>query len=250
MALAFQDFQRDFGRHLRDPHHAPRPAGLPARRVAAYNELLFNNICGFLDACFPVSRELLGESRWRRLNRTFYRDWPLHTPWFREIPREFVRYLADAEIATARPRWLAELAHYEWAELGLQLSDAALPPHDPHGHLLDGAPLLSPLAWPLAYRWPVNRIGPDFQPVESPAEPTLVLLRREPDGRIHFSALSPLLFRLLELVGANDGRNGRALLLQLADEAGQADYDAFLAEAAPMLQRLRDEGVLRAARPR
>ena len=104
MALAFQEFQRDFGRHLRDPHHAPRPAGLPARRVAAYNELLFNNICGFLDACFPVSRELLGESRWRRLNRTFYRDWPLHTPWFREIPREFVRYLADAEIATARPR--------------------------------------------------------------------------------------------------------------------------------------------------
>ena len=71
MALAFQDFQRDFGRHLRDPHHAPRPAGLPARRVAAYNELLFNNICGFLDACFPVSRELLGESRWRRLKLSF-----------------------------------------------------------------------------------------------------------------------------------------------------------------------------------
>ena len=45
----FQDFQRAFGRHVRDPRLFPRPAGVPARRMAVYNELLFNNICGFLD---------------------------------------------------------------------------------------------------------------------------------------------------------------------------------------------------------
>jgi hypothetical protein len=55
--------------------------------MQVYNELLFNNLCGFLDTCFPVCPALLGEKRWRRLNRTFYRDSPLHTPWFREIPR-------------------------------------------------------------------------------------------------------------------------------------------------------------------
>ena len=102
----------------------------------------------------------------------------------------------------------------------------------------------SPLAWPLAYCWPVNRIGPSFQPAQPPIEPTLVLLRREIDGRIHFSALSPLLFRLLELVGANAGSNGRQLMQQLASEAGQADFDGFLAAATPMLQRLHGEGVL------
>ena len=105
-------------------------------------------------------------------------------------------------------------------------------------------PVVSPLAWPLAYRWPVNRIGPEFQPPQAPAEPTLVLLRREADGRIHFSALSPLLFRLLELVGANAEASGRDLLRQLADEAGQTDFDGFLREAIPMLQRLHAEGVL------
>ena len=126
----------------------------------------------------------------------------------------------------------------------MQLLDASLPPHDPTGDLLDGVPLLSPLAWPLAYRWPVNRIGPDFQPMQPPSEPTLLLLRREDDGRIHFSALSPLLFRLLELVAANAGGDGRQLMRQLASEAGQPDFDGFLAEAAPMLQRLRSEGVL------
>ena len=190
MALAFQDFQREFGRHLRDPHRAPRPAGLPARRVAAYNELLFNNICGFLDACFPVCRALLGESRWRRLNRTFYRDWPLHTPWFREIPREFVRYLADAEIATARPRWLAELAHYEWAELAVDIMDVPLPEHDPTGDLMLGRPVLNPARLDLSYAWPVHCIGTDYRPRRPQA--TQLVVYRDADLAVQFTEINPV----------------------------------------------------------
>ena len=41
---------------------APRPAGVPARRMEVYNELLFNNICGFLDACFPLCRRCSARS--------------------------------------------------------------------------------------------------------------------------------------------------------------------------------------------
>src|SRR3546814_11884921 len=90
--------------------------------------------------------------------------------------------------------WLRELAHYEWAELALQISEATREDiaHDARGDLLAGCPLPSPLAWPLAYAWPVHRIGPDHQPLEQPAEPTLLLLRREPDGQVSFHVLSPL----------------------------------------------------------
>ena len=105
---SFRDFQHAFARHLRDPHHVARPAGLPARRSRVYERLLFNNVRGFVDRCFPVCRTLLGEARWTRLIRCFYRDWPMATPWFREIPREFVRYLSEADIAMPRPRWLAD----------------------------------------------------------------------------------------------------------------------------------------------
>src|SRR3546814_5838583 len=77
--------------------------------------------------------------------------------------------------------WLRELAHYEWAELALQISEATREDiaHDARGDpgsspgqaLLAGCPLPSPLAWPLAYAWPVHRIGPDHQPLEQPAQP-------------------------------------------------------------------------------
>lgn len=228
--------------HVRDPAAHPGPPGIEARRLKIYSDLVFNNLDGLLAGGFPVIRKTLGDGDWQALLRRFLARHHSHTPLFTELGRELVAFL-DAEPDPRRP-WLAELAHYEWAELGLQLSEATLPAHDPQGDLLAGVPLLSPLAWPLAYRWPVNRIGPAFQPTHAPTEPTLVLLRREPDGRIHFSALSPLLFRLLELVGANADGSGRELMRQLAHEAGQLDLDAFLAEATPMLARLHAEGVL------
>ena len=232
--------------HVRDPAAHPGPPGIEDRRLKVYRELVFNNLDGLLAGGFPVIRETLGEADWQALLRRFLADHHSRTPLFTELGRELIAFL-EAQPDPRRP-WLAELAHYEWAELGLQLSDDTMPAHDADGDLLDGVPVLSPLAWPLAYRWPVNRIGPAFQPMDAPAEPTLVLLRRETDGRIHFSLLSPLLFRLLELVDANANANadgsGRDLLRRLACEAAHPDVDAFVAEAAPMLARLHAEGVL------
>ncbi|MBU3695468.1 DUF2063 domain-containing protein [Dechloromonas sp.] len=241
MALAFQQFQRDFGRHLRNPHHAPRPAGLPARRVAAYNELLFNNICGFLDACFPVCRELLGESRWRRLNRTFYRDWPLHTPWFREIPREFVRYLADADIATARPRWLAELAHYEWAELAVDIMDAPLPEHDPTGDLMLGRPVLNPARLDLSYNWPVHRIGTDYRPQRPQA--TQLVVYRDADLAVQFTEINPVTAHLLALLVPGQ-LTGEAALTQIATALQHPDPAQVLAFGRDLLNDLHRQGII------
>jgi len=235
-------------RHVREPGMHAGPPAIEPRRLKVYRDLVYNNLDGLLAGNFPVIRKTVGDDAWAALVRAFLARHRSHTPLFTELGREFIGFLeSDAGADPSRP-WLGELAHYEWAELGLQLSDAMPPPHDPDGDLLDGVPVLSPLSWPLAYRWPVHRIGPGFEPLEPPPEPTLVLLRREKDGRIHFSMLSPLLFRLLELLGANEERAGREVLRHLAGEAGQPGLDAFIDTAQPMLQRLRDEGVLSGTR--
>ena len=233
--------------HLRDPAAHAAPPGIEDRRLQVYRDLVFNNLDGLLAGGFPVIRKTLGDADWQALLRRFLAQHESRTPLFPALGLELVAFL-QAQPDPARP-WLGELAHYEWAELGLQLSDAALPPHEPAGDLLDGVPVPSPLAWPLAYAWPVAQIGPGYAATTPPAEPTFVLLRREADGRIHFSALSPLLFRLLELIAGNTEASGRNLLAQLAREAGQTGIDAFIAEALPMLQRLQRERVLLGTRP-
>ena len=229
--------------HVRNPATQPGPPGIEDRRLAVYRELVFNNLAGLLGHGFPVIRATLGEADWAALVRRFLVEHACHTPLFPALGGEFVGFLAEAPVDPAR-LWLAELAHYEWAEADLQASDAPMPPHDPAGDLLDGVPLLSPLAWPLAYRWPVDRIGPGHQPTDPPVAPTLVLLRRAASGEVRFSTLSPLLYQLLESIAANQDLSGRALLRSLAAGIGHADAETFIDEARPMLARLREEGVL------
>lgn len=235
--------------HIRDPECVPPPPGIEERRLKIYRELFFNNVEGLLAGNFPVLRKLYGDEGWSQLIRAFYRDHDCQTPLFTELAREFLRYLdarADSDPGRDDPPWLRELAHYEWVELALQISEARSDDiaHEPHGDLLEGRPLVSPLAWPLAYAWPVHRIGPYYRPDTPPDTPTLLMLRRESDGTVSFHALTPLAFRLLQRLDETPGLSGRQQLLALAAEAGAVDPEGFLHEGAAMLTRMRAEGTI------
>lgn len=237
--------QTAFAAHLRDPASAPPPEGIEARRMQVYRDLFYNSLEGILAGNFPVIRRLRGDAWWHALVRDFYREHRCHTPLFTEIGREFLRWLESREEAGALdPPFLVELAHYEWVELALSLADAEPPPDglDPAGDLLDGVPVPSPLAWPLAYRFPVQQLRADFQPVEPPEQPTFLLVLREPGGAIRFKAIDALGFHLLQALSANQaGLSGRALLEGIAGQAGVADDGVaeFVASGGRLLDQLR-----------
>lgn len=241
--LRTQQFQ--LAVHIRNPDHAP-PPGIEERRLAIYRELFFNNLDGLLAGNFPVLRKLLGDAGWQRMLREFMVEHRAHTPLFPELGREWLRYLETrAGDSRGDPPWLTELAHYEWVELALEISDARLADatHDAEGDLLVGVPVLSPLAWPLAYRWPVHRLGPDYQPATAPETPTFLLVLRDAQHQIRFNEISALSFRLLQRLDETPGLSGRQQLLALAQEA-QADGDEFLVQGAAMLATFRTTGVV------
>lgn len=234
--------QCEFAAHLRDPQHSPAPAGIEERRLAIYRALFYNNVEGLLSGNFPVLRRVLGDSGWHALVRAFYRDHRAHTPLFPEIGREFLRYIETRDDADDPP-FLLELAHYEWIELALALDDGDpdAAPHDPNGDLLAGVPLVSPLAWPLAYRFPVQRISAEFLPTAPDPQPTFLLLVRGRDDVVRFKAIDLLGFRLLQALADNaDGASGRGVLAALAAEAGSADVERFIADGGRLLEQLRE----------
>ncbi len=244
--LSFAEQQNALGAYVRDPERTPPPPGIEERRLKIYRELFFNNVESLLAGNFPVIRKLYGDD-WDGLIRDFYREHGCQTPLFTELPREFMRYL-DARDDQNRgdPPWLRELAHYEWVEMALQISDATTQDiaHDPDGDLLTGRPLLSPLVWPLAYTWPVHRIGPEFRPDTPPETPTLLMLRREPKGHVSFHALTPLTYRLLQRLDAEPELSGHEQLIALAAEAGAEDAEPFIANGAAQLAAYRQEGTV------
>jgi uncharacterized protein len=216
---AFQQFQMAFGRRCRDPR-AARPAGVSPRRMAVYEELLFNNITGFLDACFPVGRKLLGDTRWRRLNRAFFRDWRSGTPIFREIPQEFLRFLNGCR--QPLPAWFRQLAHYEWVELAVDTSSTTT--------------LLN-----LRYDWPVQHIGPSWRPRKPVA--TYLLVFRDLDDIVRFVETNAITARLVALLTAHECTGAEAIEL-LASEIDEKSALAVRHYGPTILDDLRRQGAL------
>lgn len=230
---------------IRDPSRHTPPPGIEPRRLRVYRELIRNTVAGLLGSQFPVIRKLRGEASWDTLIDDFIREHRAQTPLFPEVGQEFIAYLsARKEAVRGDPPFLPELAHYEWAELGIALSDASedLATIDPQGDLMQGVPVLSPQAWPLAYVWPVDRIRPDYQPETAPAEPTLLLLQRAADHSVKFARLDPLGYALLEQIRSAPA-SGREIVQRLADAWGLS-AEPLLAPAQTMLVSMRERGVV------
>jgi len=238
--MPLADQQKAFAAHLRDPEHVPAPAGIEPRRMAIYRELFFNNLVDLLGGSFPVARRILGMDRWRRLVREFYAHHHAHTPYFLELPREFVEWLAARTQAAAdEPSFLQELAHYEWVELALAISEEVAPEAaaSTGADALDVPLAVSPLAWPLAYRWPVHRLGPDHQPAQPPAAPTFLVVYRDAGDTVQFLEIGPETARLLDALEQTPGLTGRQLL---AGDGSARPPD----EARAAISELLDRGVL------
>ncbi|WP_430301048.1 HvfC family peptide modification chaperone, partial [Pseudomonas aeruginosa] len=104
----------------------------------------------------------------------------------------------------------------------------------------------SPLAWPLAYRWPVHRLGPSHRPMEPPAEPTCLLVWRDPAERVRFLHLSPFAYRLAQRL-SEEGEAPVALLPLLRELAGSCGLSAdveYFENAFALLEDWHAQGIL------
>jgi hypothetical protein len=175
MTDSLREFQLALGKYLRDPAHEPSPPNLPPRRLRAYEELLFNNLSGFVDSCFPVCKRLTDDRVWKELCRSFLREWRSKSPYFHEIPQEFLNFLENSNWPESLPPWFSELASYEWVELHLDTQTSAVTNAPPQPSGLIAA---NDLIMNLAFNWPVHKIGPDFQP-DQPVQTFLVVMRNK-----------------------------------------------------------------------
>ena len=235
----FQALQYAFAAHIRDPQNNPPPTDVEDRRMKIYRELFFNNVQDFLASSFPVLRRITPNERWQALAQDYFSNHQAHSPYFLDIPKEFLTYLEhEREAQPQDPPFLQELAHYEWVELALSVLD-----EDPDysqlnrdGDLLEEHPVVSPLAWALSYRFPVHRIGPDFLPDAPGESPTHLLVYRNRDDQIGFFELNPVSARLADLLLDPSNLSGRAALEQIAVELQHPDPQKIISFGLELIQ--------------
>jgi hypothetical protein len=244
---SFVRLERAFADHIRSPEHSPAPQDVEPRRMAIYRDLFFNNIRGFLEEGFPVLHSLMPEDSWNSLVRDFMSSHSCQTPLFAELSQEFLSYLEKQQSrGTLSPSFMWELAHYEWVELALTISEVERMegPIDPNGDLLQSHPVLSPLAWPLSYQYPVHKIDINNQPGQPGDVATCLLVYRDSSDRISFLEINPLIYWLLNLLQSEDQISGSQALDAAVEQLSPDDPEALRNAGVQFLEELRRRGII------
>lgn len=243
----FKRLQLDFAAHLRDPARNPPPMGIEDRRMQVYRELFYNNVENFIASGFPVLRTLFQDADWHALVHDYFSRHHCHTPFFHGIGKEFLDYLQNERGRPAGdPPFMLELAHYEWVEMALGISEAEIENMacNPAGDLMASAPVVSPLAWSLAYQFPVHRISANNRPSVAGVQPTYIVVYRDRRDHVGFLEINAVTARLLQLIEAEPARSGREHLEVIAQELQYPQPDVVISGGREMLEGLRQRDII------
>jgi hypothetical protein len=239
----FDRKQREFTAYIRNPEHNPVPEGIQEQRMAMYRELFFNNINSFLSSNFPVLRTLLNDAQWFALAQDFFANHISRTPYFTEIPEEFLAFLENERNNADDYPFLLELAHYEWVEMALAISKEEAVVNQSTLNL-DSRVQLSPLAWSLAYQYPVHKISPDFLPTAPSEQPTCLIVYRDTHDTVHFIEITPLTYGLLVIIEQQDNLIVRDCLQQLIQETKHPNPELMMTAGLQILIELAEKMII------
>jgi hypothetical protein len=179
--------------------------------------------------------------------RNFFASHQSKSPYFLEISQEFIDYLQNERVTQPYdPAGLVELAHYEWVELALHVSDEniSMDNIDANGDLLRGRPVFSPLAWPLVYQFPVHKMGPDNLPKEAPEQPTYLVVYRNRNDRVNFLEINPVTARLINLLQEKESYTGGDAIEHISKEMNHPNPEVVNKGGLAALEELQQYGIL------
>ena len=210
------------------------------RRLNIYQGLLLNNLNEVISPCFPVLLSILPADTWWNILRDFLKHYRVTTPVFHELPFFMVEYLKNH--SPADYPFAHELAHYEWIELEVELSE---PETTQSGistiSLLKQVWRLANTARLLEYNYEVDKICLDYQPHE---EVKTYLTVYQIEGEVAFLKLNELSFQLLSMM-LNESMSARDIIHLLCETHPQLNEADLVSACISLITQLFDENILR-----
>lgn len=242
--MAFQDLQRQFLAHLCDPELQPLPTGFDQQGAAIYVDLLYNKFNDSLTTCFPVTYAILGETAWQRLLRDFIAEHRCLSPYYRQIPDEFILYLQNERLVKGDLPFLPELTHFEWIELVLSIAEAEPVVSETltDTHILDAVLVFAPVMKLLHYVWPVQQINPAYQADEPPSVATHILGFRDAADQVQFISLNPATASLL--MHLQNGHTATQVLQELGKDLKASELSNLMLFGKNILADLHRQGAI------
>ena len=196
--ISFHTTQRQFCDWIRDPELEP-PQNFAVNRMQVYRDLLFNNVCSFINLVFPVARSMFAEQQWQQLLAEFFQKSQCQSPFYNDISLQFREYFTEQQhqILQDYP-WLNELLQYEWLELYLDTVEIETPIL-----IEDQDWQLTTQVWILVYQYPVYRWTTTMKLEQAQQAPSVILVWRDDLDQVRVEVVSPLYAAMIELIQQN-----------------------------------------------
>jgi len=234
--ISFQTTQRQFCDWIRDPELEP-PQNFAVHRMQVYRDLLFNNICSFINLVFPVAQAMLPQQQWQNLLAEFFQKSQCQSPLYNDISLQFREYFTEQQhpILQQYP-WLAELLQYEWLELYLDTVEIESPilAEDQDWQLITQV-------WILAYQYPVYSWTTTMMLEQVEHAPSAIMVWRDDLDQVCVKPLSPLFAMLIEQMNQRNvtGSDLYQLTQSALPEFSQQEIQTQIYSLKALLTRLR-----------
>jgi len=238
---ALKKFQRDFTQHIRNPKLNKKPKDVPSKAMKVYNELLFNTIEDVLAGCFPLCKEILGKKKWTALVRDFFTTHICARPFYRQVPEEFLEYLAKERNCSTDPEYLPYLAHYEWMELDLWVSPEVPEKIHSKKNLLKGKIVFCKPCKLVSYPFEVHKIKKGFKTPKVSGN-FYYLFYRDSKNEVDWMLLSPAQAKLIYLL--LDKHLGVEKALKQISRELQSSYELILKSGLESLKQFQKKGII------
>jgi len=215
-------------------------------RLIAYHEMVHSRLFRTIRTFIGVAAEHLGDARLHADVHRFVAERGPSSPYLREVPREFHRWVAPSwDADDSLPPWLSELASHQILRRDLRNDPRAVGPALDTKIELEAPVVCNATARVLRYRWAVHRLGrrPRVDDTPTALEPGhAVVAFRSPAGKPSFLDIKPRSAALLELLLA--GKTLREALFGACEASGEALDDEILSVTAVTLASLSEAHVL------
>ena len=246
-SLSLEALQNAFTNSVRDPENCPLPAAVPEERMAVYQGAAYLNAESIVSNFFPMLKKVYDPDSWRLLIEDYVKyHRSSQMPVLTMLSGEFLLYLENERDLTNDPGFLLELTHYQWTRFALSIDpqEIELAGVNLGGDLMAGVPVMSQLAIPLCYQYPVHKINPDFIPDMPPQELTYIVIYRNFNDDVKFLKLNPPSARLIEKIQQDEDKTGETLLTEIAKELANIDQAKVIAGGMKILQELRTKSII------
>lgn len=179
-----------FSTLMRGAYSAVPPVG----REKIYYHLLRANLHEVLENIYPRVIEAIGTENWKALLDTFLHQHKATTPYFYQLPDEFLSFLWHNKARYEQWPWLWALAHFEWMELVATVADEPFP--EPKAGVIRCTPVL----YPCQYDYSVYPGDEAYAALTPRAQPWQGIVYRNRQHDVNWFALEPWPAGLLQAI--------------------------------------------------